>query len=119
MVLGKDSRSEINYYIGKVADPYFSLVIEFTNDDQEVYTVIKEVTRSTFRKHDIGDSIKISYEKRNPSNVFVRDYALFNIMEIGLYVKFHLRMTVLFILLMLLALRMRSYQKKKQKQDTA
>ena len=114
-VVDKDSHSEINYYIGKRSDPYFSLAIEFTDDDEKVYRVIKEVTMSTFEKHYIGDSIKISYENRNPYNIFVRDYSLFNMLQIGLYVKFTYYNIILLGLFIYSAVRINSYRKKKKK----
>ena len=90
------------------------MVIEFTDDDEKLYRVIKEVTMSTFEKHYIGDLIKISYENRNPYNVFVRDYSLFNMLQIGLYVKFTFY-NIILLGLFFFAVRINSYRKKKKK----
>jgi len=114
-VVDKDSQSEINYYIGKVSDPYFALVTEFTDDNEIVHRVIKEVTKSTFEMHHIGDPIKISYENRNPYNIFVRDYSLFNILQISFYVKFIFYNFILLGFLIFFAVRINGYRKKNKK----
>lgn len=114
LVIDKGSKSEIYYYIGRVSDPYFSLEIEFTADDEKVYTVIKEVTKSTFEKHQSGNLIKISYQNGNPYNIFVCDYALFNMLQIGLYVKFYYYSLLLLGFFIFFAIRIGSYRKRKK-----
>lgn len=87
-VVDTDAQSEIYYYIGEYSDPYFTLELVFEDKRGQEYRVIKEVTRSVYRKHDIGSPIEISYSTLNPYNVFVRDYSIRNLMEIFAYAKF-------------------------------
>lgn len=81
-------KSEAYYYIGKFSDPYYTLDIIFEDKHGKEYRVIKEVTRSTYMNHKDGRPIEISYVNLNPYNVFVRDYRLWNLVEIARYAKF-------------------------------
>lgn len=97
LVIDSDAEREIFYYFpAKYADPYYSLDLLFTdeNNDRE-YRVVKEVTSSVYDKQYIGDKIKISYVTRNPYNVFVPDFSLLNILETFRYRKYTWKILVL------------------------
>jgi hypothetical protein len=94
-----DSNAEriiLYYFPAKYADPYYSLDLLFTdeNNDRE-YRVVKEVTSSVYDKQYIGNKIKISYVTQNPYNVFVPDFSWLNILETFRYNKFTWKILVL------------------------
>lgn len=113
LVIDSDAESEIYYYIGEVSDPYYSLELVFPDENGEMRKVIKEVTRSVYRKHGVGDSIEISYVNWNPYNIFVRDYSLLNIWETVTYVKYLFYVSILFGLFIFIGLYYFSRKDKK------
>lgn len=118
IVTDKNSESEINYYIGEVSDPYYSLTLEFDDHHGNPVKVIKEVTRSTFKKHRNGSTVDVSYVNWNPYNVFVRDYHWFNLLEIFIYVKFDFNMIILTALLIFAIAGYRKWAKKRKKTES-
>jgi hypothetical protein len=117
LVIDSGAEREIFYYFpAKYADPYYSLDLLFTdeNNDRE-YRVVKEVTSSVYDKRYIGDKIKISYVTQNPYNVFVPDFSLLNILETFRYNKFIWK---IFVLLSILAFFMIKFYLDKKKRNS-
>lgn len=109
------AKSEAYYYIGEVSDPYYTLDLIFEDKQGQEYRVIKEVTQSTYQHHKNGRPIEISYVNFNPYNVFVRDYRLWNLMEITRYVKFIFFSMTLIVMAIITLLYVHFKRKKKKK----
>ena len=115
LVIDAGATSEIYYYIGKYTDPYYSLSLLFTDAQGMEFRVIKEVTRAVYKRHFIGDTIKISYVTRNPYNVFIPDFSLVNLWDSIKYNKFILKVFVLLAVLISFLIYYYFFGKKKRK----
>lgn len=114
-VIDHHAKSEAYYYIGEVSDPYYTLDLAFEDKQGQTYRVIKEVTRSTYQQHKNGSPIEISYVNLNPYNVFVRDYRLWNLIEMMRYVKFIFFSMTLIVMAVITLLSVHFRRKKKKK----
>ncbi|AOV06727.1 hypothetical protein [Sporosarcina ureilytica] len=104
LVTDSDSYGREYYGSGHMTDPYYSLELLVRDEIGKEYKVIKEVTRNVYKKHAIGDTIKISYMNGNPYNVFVLNYSLYSL-EIVTYGKFALCIIILMCLLLYLVMK--------------
>lgn len=113
-VTDSNATSEVSYYVGKYSDPYYTLDLNFSDKQGNEYQVIKEVTRSLYRKHGDGRPIEISYATANPYHVYVRDYSILNLFETMKYAKFIFLSAITIGIIIYLAVR-RSSRKKRRK----
>ncbi len=78
----KEVEREIFSFVNsKYSDPYYTLELSFIDEKGDHYRVIKEVTRSTYVNHDLGDSIAISYWTSNPYHLFIRGFSVVGFLQ--------------------------------------
>lgn len=106
--------AEADYYTGRHSDPYFTVELDFFDEDGNDYRVIKEVTWSMYDQYKDGSPIEISYATLNPYNVVVRDYSIWNLFETISYKKFIFYSVFLVGFLIYLAGRVSARKKNKQ-----
>lgn len=90
-----DRDYEISYH--RFRDSSYHLTLRFQDKEGKTYIVVKEVTRSTYKKY--FNTIPISYRNRNPLDVFVADFSLMSLINVLGYGEFYLYMLFLFLFL--------------------
>ncbi|MFA8437399.1 hypothetical protein [Pueribacillus sp. YX66] len=118
IVKAKDSELEVMYFLKMwretTADPTFTLQLLFETEDGERYEVVKEVTRHTYRKTDVGDVLEISYRNVNPYDIFVSS-SLGDFLVLWVYTELYLYIVIVGAGLIYVLFKIVAYAKKRKK----
>ena len=92
-----DKESYISYR--KYKDSSFQFTISFRNKDGEVINVIKDVTRHTYHKYEIGGEISVMYKNNNPYDLFISETTISDVFYTVLYMEFFVYVAMLAIII--------------------